>query len=86
MFCIQIQPVTDGKRTLSFIESYQLMLSRGKNPSLLSKLYKTNRSKYNLWTARNLELHRISTENEVDNQPFEVTTVDSNRSDQHIIK
>jgi len=46
---IQIQPVPHRERTLSFIESYQLMLSIGIIPGLLSKLYKTNRSQYNFY-------------------------------------
>ena len=62
------------------------MLSREIIPSLLSKLYKTNSSKYTLWTARNLELRTVATENEVDNPPFDVITVDSNSSDQLITK
>ena len=49
VLCIQIQPVPHRERTLSFIESYQLMLSRGIIPSLLSKLYNTKRSQYNLY-------------------------------------
>jgi hypothetical protein len=55
------------------------MLSRGIIPSLLSKLYKINRSKNTLWTAPNLELHTGVTENEVDNPPSDVITVDSKR-------
>jgi len=53
---------------------------------LFSKSYKTNRSNYTLRTARNLELHKVATENEVDNPPFDVITVDSNRGVQHITK
>jgi hypothetical protein len=86
VLCIQIQAVPHRERTLSFIESYQLMLSRGIISSLLSKLYKTKTSKYTLWTARNPELHTVASENEVDSPPFDVVTVDSNCSDQHITK
>jgi len=49
VLCIQIQPVPHRERTLFFIESYQLMLSRGIIPSLLSKLYNTKRSQYNFY-------------------------------------